>query len=92
MSRFLGPLAGLAAGLGIAALLSHFGLGEGMASFLMIALLVFAAIFVVRLLMRKREPQPAMQYAGAASRRKRPRQLHAGRVAIRSQPGRSRRW
>ncbi|MBN8476005.1 MAG: Tim44 domain-containing protein [Sulfuritalea sp.] len=66
MSRFLGPLAGLAAGLGIAALLSHFGLGEGMASFLMIALLVFAAIFVVRLLMRKREPQPAMQYAGAA--------------------------
>ena len=65
-SRFLGPLAGLAAGLGIAALLSHFGLGEGMASFLMIALLVFAAIFVVRLLMRKREPQPAMQYAGAA--------------------------
>ncbi len=66
MSRFLGPLAGLAAGLGIAALLSHFGLGEGMASFLMIALLIFAAIFVVRLLMRKREPQPAMQYAGAA--------------------------
>ena len=66
MSRFLGPLAGLAAGLGIAALLSHFGLGEAAASFLMIALLVFAAIFVVRLLMRKREPQPAMQYAGAA--------------------------
>jgi predicted lipid-binding transport protein (Tim44 family) len=29
MSRFLGPLAGLAAGLGIAALLSHLGLGEG---------------------------------------------------------------
>ena len=67
MSRFLGPLAGLAAGLGIAALLSHFGLGEGMASFLMIALLVFAAIFVVRLLMRKREPQPAMQYAGTGN-------------------------
>ncbi|KPJ32770.1 hypothetical protein BMUNKI379_21515, partial [Burkholderia multivorans] len=27
-SRWLGPIAGLAAGLGIAALLSHFGLGE----------------------------------------------------------------
>ncbi len=65
MSRFLGPLAGLAAGLGIAALLSHFGLGEAAANFLLIALLVFAAIFVVRMLMRKREPQPAMQYAGA---------------------------
>ncbi len=67
MSRFLGPLAGLAAGLGIAALLSHFGLGEAAANFLLIALLVVAAIFVVRLLLRKREPQPALQYAGAGN-------------------------
>jgi predicted lipid-binding transport protein (Tim44 family) len=67
MSRFLGPLAGLAAGLGIAALLSHFGLGEAAASFLMIALLVIAAVFVVRLLLRKREPQPALQYSGAGN-------------------------
>ncbi|MFA7322620.1 MAG: Tim44-like domain-containing protein, partial [Dokdonella sp.] len=66
MSRFLGPLAGLAAGLGIAALLSHFGLGEGFASMLMLALLVMAAVFVVRLLMRKRAPEAGMQYAGAA--------------------------
>jgi predicted lipid-binding transport protein (Tim44 family) len=66
MSRFLGPLAGLAAGLGIAALLSHFGMGEAAANFMLIALLVVAAIFVVRFLMRKREPQAAMQYAGAA--------------------------
>lgn len=66
MSRFLGPLAGLAAGLGIAALLSHFGLGEGFASMLMLALLVMAAVFVVRWLMSKRTPQPGMQYAGAA--------------------------
>jgi len=67
MSRFLGPLAGLAAGLGIAALLSHFGLGEGFASFLMLALLVMAAVFVVRMLMRKRAPQSGMQYAGAGT-------------------------
>jgi predicted lipid-binding transport protein (Tim44 family) len=67
MSRFLGPLAGLAAGLGIAALLSHFGLGEGMASFIMILLLVMAAVFVVRLLMRKKTPEAGMQYAGAGS-------------------------
>ncbi|MDA8259610.1 MAG: Tim44-like domain-containing protein [Betaproteobacteria bacterium] len=66
MSRFLGPLAGLAAGLGIAALLSHFGLGEGFASMLMLALLVMAAVFVVRWLMSKRMPQSGMQYAGAA--------------------------
>jgi predicted lipid-binding transport protein (Tim44 family) len=33
MSRWLGPIAGLAAGLGLAALLSHFGLSESFASF-----------------------------------------------------------
>lgn len=65
--NWLGPIAGLAAGIGLAALLSHFGMGEGVANFLMIALLVMAAIFVMRLLMRKREPQGAMQYAGAGT-------------------------
>jgi predicted lipid-binding transport protein (Tim44 family) len=65
MSRFLGPLAGLAAGLGIAALLSHFGLGEGMANMLMILVLVMAAVFVVRWLMSKRAPASGMQYVGA---------------------------
>ena len=67
--NWLGPIAGLAAGLGIAALLSHFGMGEGMANFLMIALLAMAAIFVVRLLFARRpaaapaQAEP-MQYAG----------------------------
>ncbi len=67
--NWLGPIAGLAAGLGIAALLSHFGLGAGMANFLMIALLVFAAFFVFRLLFRRNQgAAPAaqgLQYAGA---------------------------
>jgi predicted lipid-binding transport protein (Tim44 family) len=65
MRKWLGPIAGLAAGLGIAALLSHFGLGEEMATFLMIALLVVAAVVVFKLIFRKREQAPAMQYAGA---------------------------
>lgn len=68
--NWLGPIAGLAAGIGLAALLSHFGMGEGVANILMIALLVMAAIFVVRLLMRKRTAQGGManlQYAGAAA-------------------------
>jgi predicted lipid-binding transport protein (Tim44 family) len=65
MSRFLGPLAGLAAGLGIAALLSHFGMGEGMANMLLILALVGVAFFVIRWLMRKRTPETGMQYAGA---------------------------
>jgi predicted lipid-binding transport protein (Tim44 family) len=67
MGRFLGPLAGLAAGLGIAALLSHFGLGEEMAGMLMLLVLVMAAVFVVRWLLSKRSPQSGMQYAGSAN-------------------------
>ena len=65
--NWMGPLAGLAAGLGIAALLSHFGMGEGMANILMIALLAMAAIFVVKLLMRRfgpQQPSQPLQYAG----------------------------
>jgi predicted lipid-binding transport protein (Tim44 family) len=53
---WMGPIAGLAAGLGIAALLSHFGLGEGFANLIMIALLVFAAVFVIRFLLRRFGP------------------------------------
>jgi predicted lipid-binding transport protein (Tim44 family) len=65
-SRWLGPIAGLAAGIGLAALLSHFGLSEGFASILMLALLVFGAIFLVRMFLGRREATRApMQYAGA---------------------------
>ena len=67
-SRWLGPVAGLAAGLGLAALFSHLGLGEELASFVMILLLVAAAVFVFRLLMRKRVPESQpLQYAGAGA-------------------------
>jgi len=73
---WLGPIAGLAAGIGLAALLSHFGMGEGVANFLMIALLVMAAIFVIRLLLRKKEPQSAMQFAGAGAGTQRVNPMH----------------
>ena len=69
--NWMGPLAGLAAGLGIAALLSHFGMGEGLANILMIALLAMAAFFVFKLLFRRKTaaaPPAAhepLQYAGA---------------------------
>jgi predicted lipid-binding transport protein (Tim44 family) len=66
MSRWLGPIAGLAAGIGLAALLSHFGLGEGVANFLMILLLVMAAVFVVRMLFRKSQPQQHARHAELA--------------------------
>ncbi len=71
-SRWLGPIAGLAAGLGIAALLSHFGLGGAfasmMANVIVIALLAMAGIWIVRKLMsRRREPVPAYGAAGAGA-------------------------
>ncbi|MFM0515348.1 Tim44 domain-containing protein [Paraburkholderia sp. RL17-373-BIF-A] len=59
-NRWMGPLAGLAAGLGIAALLSHFGLAEGLAQMLSNALLIGLAIFAIvalyRFITRKRRP------------------------------------
>jgi len=67
MSRWLGPIAGIAAGLGLAALLSHFGLPEGMGSFLLLALLAIGGFFIIRMLFARRTASPAapMQYAGA---------------------------
>lgn len=65
--NWLGPIAGLAAGLGLAALASHFGFGEGLANFLMIALLAMAAIFLVKFLFRRSpapRPSEPLQYAG----------------------------
>jgi predicted lipid-binding transport protein (Tim44 family) len=73
---WMGPIAGLAAGLGLAALASHLGFGEELANFMMIALMAIAAIFVIRLLLRKFGPQSAanatardngMQFAGAGA-------------------------
>ena len=63
-NRWLAPLAGLAAGLGLAALASHFGFGEGLASFMMVALLAIAAIVVVRMILARRAAPRAPAYAG----------------------------
>jgi predicted lipid-binding transport protein (Tim44 family) len=51
--NWMGPLAGLAAGLGIAALLSHLGMGEGMANIVMMLLIAAVAFFVIRFLLRR---------------------------------------
>ncbi|HEX7972031.1 MAG TPA: Tim44-like domain-containing protein [Thiobacillus sp.] len=61
---WMGPIAGLAAGLGLAALASHFGLGGGMANILMLALLAMAAFMLFRVFMRRNASAPVMQYAG----------------------------
>jgi len=66
---WMGPIAGLAAGLGLAALASHLGFGEELANFLMIALLVMAVLAVIGFVMRKKAMQNrgGMAYAGAGA-------------------------
>jgi predicted lipid-binding transport protein (Tim44 family) len=63
---WMGPLAGLAAGLGLAALASHFGFGEALGNMLMIGLLGMAVVMVIGYFLRKKAlgQQPAMAGAG----------------------------
>lgn len=51
---WMGPVAGLAAGLGLAALASHLGFGDELASMLMIGLLAAAVMVAIGFVMRKR--------------------------------------
>ena len=64
---WMGPIAGLAAGLGIAALMSHLGLGEAFGNFLMIALLALVAVFAVRFFMRRSSGAQRGQLATAGA-------------------------
>jgi predicted lipid-binding transport protein (Tim44 family) len=68
---WMGPIAGLAAGLGLAALMSHLGMGEAFANFLMLALLAVAAVFLIAFLMRRfgrgARQEPALATAGASA-------------------------
>ena len=66
--NWMGPLAGLAAGLGIAALMSHLGMGEAFGNFLMMALLAVVAVVAIRFLMNRfgSKRTPALAGVGAA--------------------------
>ena len=61
---WLGPIAGLAAGLGLAALASHLGFGAELANLMTMLLLAVVAVVVIRFLMR-RFAAPKPQLAGA---------------------------
>ncbi len=63
-SKWLGPLAGLALGAGLAALFLNNGGAGLLAGLLMVGLIAAAAVFVVRSL-RGRAAQQPLQYAGA---------------------------
>ena len=83
-SRWLGPIAGLAAGLGIAALLSHFGMGEAfagaMANLLVIAAIAMLAIWLIRRFVARKRDAAAPAYAGTAP------SLNAGRNGYAQEP------
>lgn len=68
---WMGPLAGLAAGLGLAALFSALGMGEGFANFVMLLLLGLVAFIAIRFIMarfaNKGGAQPALAGAGAGT-------------------------
>ncbi len=89
-NRWMGPLTGLAAGLGIAALMSHLGLGEAMAQLLgnalLIGLAVMAGMFVWRMLRRStpalagaRPLQPGFATAT-------PQTAHSGQMSVLGTP------
>ncbi|VVE86133.1 Tim44 domain-containing protein [Pandoraea bronchicola] len=70
-NRWLGPIAGLAAGLGIAALLSHFGMGGAfasmMANVIIIALIAFAVMWLIRRFRGNKSQSQTPAYAGAGN-------------------------
>lgn len=63
---WMGPIAGLAAGLGLAALASHFGFGEALANIMTMVLLGLVAAVVIGFLVR-RFAKPKTQLAGAGA-------------------------
>lgn len=67
---WMGPIAGLAAGLGIAALASHLGFGGALANIMTMVLIGVVLMLVVGFVMRrfaKPKAQPGLQFAGAGA-------------------------
>lgn len=66
-SRWLAPLAGLAAGLGLAALLSHFGLSADFGGLLLLLLGIGAGALILRRIFARPSAGAPLQYAGAGN-------------------------
>jgi predicted lipid-binding transport protein (Tim44 family) len=66
-SKWLGPLAGLAIGAGLAAFFFNNGMTGLLSGLLLVGLLAAAAVFATRMLMRGRVVQQPLQYAGAGA-------------------------
>jgi predicted lipid-binding transport protein (Tim44 family) len=76
-NRWMGPIAGLAAGLGLGWLFSQGGFGAVLGTLLMMALIAFAVMLVLRLLARPRAGGN-MQYAGMGAAAAQPPALAPG--------------
>lgn len=83
-SSWMGPVAGLAAGLGIAALASHLGFGDELASIVMMGLLAVAVMAAIGFFMRKRAAaqQADAQNMGGLQ----PAYAHPGNARLSAQP------
>ncbi len=84
---WMGPIAGLAAGIGLMALASHLGFGEGLANMLMIGLLIAAAVAVFGFIMRKRAMAQqggagGLAYAAAGANRQSTPDVNAFRTPV----------
>ncbi len=66
MSKWLGPLAGLALGAGLASLFMGNGMAGAFGGIMMMLLIAAAAVFAWRMLRRKPQAEP-LQYAGAGA-------------------------
>ncbi len=66
---WMGPIAGLAAGLGLVALMSHLGMGAAFANFLMMALLAVAAFALIAFVMRRMNAGKLAAAGGAGAQR-----------------------
>jgi predicted lipid-binding transport protein (Tim44 family) len=68
---WLGPIAGIAAGIGLAALMSHLGFGAEFGNIIMLLLLAVVAVVAIRFVMRRfgsaQGGSPNLQFAGAGS-------------------------
>lgn len=80
LQKWLGPLAGLAIGAGLAALFLNNGLGGMLAGMLLVGLIVAALVFASRALMRGRgnQAEPPLQYAGVSGAGPAPSELPGG--------------
>jgi len=77
-SRWLGPLAGLALGAGIAALFLHNGLGGALAGILILLAIAAGIVFLVRMWRGGTTVRSPMRYAGPDAERIEPRVVQPG--------------